>query len=353
MQTLREDDPRWAAIVGRDSTADGLFWYAVRTTGVYCRPSCALRWPNRANVVVFDATEAAERKGFRACKRCRPDRPPGTLGANDPVVLACLRIEASLIAPTLEALATTAGLSPSHLHRRFQSSLGVTPRAYASAVKLGKLAMNQDRDLKTKVGPVRHACSPCPFGWVLVAATDRGVCWIELGDDPDALHGRIAARFPNAEPASDEVGLAPTLAAILAYLDTPARGLDFPLDIQGTAFQARVWQALRAIPPGSTATYAEIARRIDRPTAARAVARVCASNPIALAIPCHRVIRGDGQLGGFRWGVERKRMLLDHEADRLDDPIDFRQNGSQFTGAGPIDLESLGIAQHHSSEDVR
>ncbi|WP_435019823.1 bifunctional DNA-binding transcriptional regulator/O6-methylguanine-DNA methyltransferase Ada [Tundrisphaera sp. TA3] len=335
MTTQATDDPRWAAIVARDPTADGRFWYAVRTTGIYCRPSCPSRLPNRANVLFFDACDAAERRGFRACKRCRPGRPE----AADPIVLACRAIEAADNPPGLESLARMVGLSPAHFHRRFRAETGVTPRGYALAVRArrlrdglargagigpgGRISEGANAMLGMTASEIRrgadglrigHASAPCPLGWVLVAATDRGVCWIELGDDPDALRSSLAARFPGAELRGDDPDLAARVAAVVAYLADPARGLDLPLDIRGTAFQRQVWEALRQIPPGSTASYAEVARRIGQPSAARAVARACASNTIALAIPCHRVVRGDGQMGGFRWGIGRKRSLLDAEA---------------------------------------
>lgn len=232
---------RWAAVIARDAGADGQFWYSVRTTGVYCRPSCKARLPRRENVAFHASPEAAERAGFRACKRCRPTPADGA-------------------------------------------------------------------------GRVRYAVAGGAAGTVLVAASGRGVCAILPGEDAATLVAELRARFPEAVADTGDAAFALTLEAVLAFLDAPDRGFALPLDLRGTPFQLRVWEALRAIPAGTTASYADIARTIGRPSAVRAVARACAANMLALAVPCHRVVRADGSLSGYRWGVERKRALLAREA---------------------------------------
>jgi AraC family transcriptional regulator, regulatory protein of adaptative response / methylated-DNA-[protein]-cysteine methyltransferase len=342
------DDRRWAAIEGRDSLADGAFVYAVRTTGVYCRPTCRSRRPNRANVAFFDHPGAAERAGFRACKRCQPgvDRPES--GHARIIERACLRLEKSE-GITLDELAAEVGLSPGYFHRVFKQSVGVTPKEFAMSVRLKRLrdglaegqtiaggilgagfgsigrAYDESAEgLGMTPGQyrsggegrsIRYATADTSLGRVLVAATELGICSIELGDSSEGLIGRLVERFPNAELAGDDPDFADRLKAVVELVDRPGIGLDLPLDIRGTAFQRQVWEVLRAIPIGSTATYSEVARKIGRPSATRAVARACASNELAVVIPCHRVIRGDGGLGGYRWGIERKQALLDVEAE--------------------------------------
>jgi len=344
----RADDARWDAVRRRDGAFDGKFFFAVRTTGVYCRPSCASRQAKRENVTFFATPEAAEKAGYRACKRCRPDK----LGAPDPKVeavkRACDRIASAEETPTLADLAGGAGMSPHHFHRVFKKIAGVTPKAYAAQTKARRAAEglrsagtvteaiydagfnSSSRFYETAAARlgmtptalrrggqgavIRFAVGETSLGAALVAATDKGVCAIMLGQDPDALARELQDRFPRAEFVGGDPAFEQMVAAVVGLIEAPGKRNDLPLDILGTAFQERVWQALRAIPAGKTATYAEIARAIGRPTAARAVAQACAANPLAVAIPCHRVVRADGDISGYRWGVERKRALLDREA---------------------------------------
>ena len=344
----RADDARWEVVRRRDPAFDGKFFFAVRTTGVFCRPSCASRPAKRENVSFFETVEAAERAGFRACKRCRPEK----LGAPDPHVeavrRACERIASAEEAPSLADLAARAGLSPFHFHRVFKKITGVTPKAYAAEMRArrahdklrtaetvteaiydagfnsssrfyetaaARLGMTPTAVRRGGQGAViRFAVGQASLGAVLVAATNKGVCAIMLGDDPDALARALQDRFPRAELIGGDEKFELTVARVVGLVEAPGQRLDLPLDIRGTAFQQRVWEALRAIPPGKTATYAEIAEAVGRPTAVRAVAQACAANPLAVAIPCHRVVRTDGDLSGYRWGVERKRKLLDLEA---------------------------------------
>lgn len=345
--TYATDARRWAAVARRDGRADGAFVYAVTTTGVYCRPSCPSRRPNRANVRFFPAAGPAERAGFRACRRCTPDRtaPPQVPEA---VVAACRLIEAADEPPSLAALAGAVGLSPFHFHRLFKRAVGVTPKAYAAARRAGRLraGLAAGRPVAAamyaagfgagsrgygetaaalgmtpteyKAGGagrvIRYATVGCSLGRLLVAATDRGVCAIEFGDADEALVAGLATRFPQAERVGDDAGFAAWVAQVVAVVEAPGTGLDLPLDIRGTAFQKRVWETIRAIPAGSTATYAEVAGRVGRPGAARAVARACAANPVAVAVPCHRVVPAGGGTGGYRWGPDRKEQLLGREA---------------------------------------
>ena len=345
---VRAEEAWRQAVSRRDPSYDGVFVFAVRTTGVYCRPSCASRAAKRENVSFYATAEAAERAGYRACKRCRPDR----LGAPDPrveaVKRACERIAAAEEAPSLKDLAARAGMSPFHFHRVFKTVTGVTPKAYAAQMQARRAAEglrtaetvteaiydagfnSSSRFYETSAARlgmtptalrrggagavIRFAVGETSLGAVLVAATDKGVCAIMLGDDPDRLARELQDRFPRAELVGGDAGFERMVAEAVGLVEAPGRGLNLPLDIRGTAFQERVWQALRAIPPGKTATYAEIARAVGRPKAARAVAQACAANPLAIAIPCHRVVRTDGDLSGYRWGVERKRELLEREA---------------------------------------
>ncbi len=341
-------DPRWAAVAARDAAADGRFFYSVRTTGVYCRPSCAARTPKPENVA-FHATAAdAERAGFRPCKRCRPGELPLAARQAARVAELCRYIESAERAPTLGELARRARMSPFHLHRLFKAATGLTPKAYAAAHRAqrvrhalgradsvtaalydagygsnGRFYAESDRVLGMtparyraggKDAVIRFAVGQCSLGAILVAASERGVCAIQLGDDPAGLVRELEARFPRAQLTGGDGAFERVVAQVVGLVEAPGTGADLPLDVRGTAFQQRVWQALRRIPAGSTATYTEIARRIGAPDSVRAVAHACASNRIAIAIPCHRVVRTDGGLAGYRWGIERKRALLEREA---------------------------------------
>jgi AraC family transcriptional regulator of adaptative response/methylated-DNA-[protein]-cysteine methyltransferase len=346
--TLR--DPRWALVVARDAKADGRFYYSVRTTGVYCRPSCAARLPRPENVRFHASREAAERAGFRPCNRCRPERPPLAARHAATIAAACRLIEKADTVPALEELAKRVAMSPYHFHRTFRKITGVTPRQYAAAHRAQRVrrALDRGRTITAAIhdagygsssrfyeqsnallgmtprdyraggvsAEIRFAVGQCSLGALLVAASERGVCAIALGDDPDALARGLQDRFPRARLIGGDRRFERLVATVVGFVDAPATGLDLPLDVRGTAFQQRVWRALCAIRPGRTATYAEIARRIGAPKAVRAVARACAANALAVAIPCHRVVRSDGGLSGYRWGVERKRALLRKESSR-------------------------------------
>lgn len=342
-----DQDPRWAAVLARDAAADGSFWYSVSSTGIYCRPSCPARRP-RPDHVRFHATRAeAETAGFRPCRRCRPDADPAADHARA-VAAACRLIEQAEETPPLAVLAVRAGFSPSHFRRLFRAATGLTPAAWAAAQRAARLrdGLQRGEAVGTAIAnagfgsgsrvyektdqllgmppgayraggadaAIRFAVGECSLGAVLAACSERGVCAIALGDDPDALVRDLQDRFPRAVLEAGDENFDHVVACVVALVEAPASGLALPLDIQGTAFQRRVWQALTKIPPGTTACYADIARRINAPRSARAVARACAANPLAVAIPCHRVVRSDGALSGYRWGVERKRALLRREA---------------------------------------
>ena len=344
------DSARRDALRRRDPAADRAFLYSVATTGVYCRPSCAAR-PARPENIAFHATRAdAERAGFRPCRRCRPDLPPRAERESALVAESCRTIEASEEPPPLAALAAAAGLSAAHFHRLFRRVAGVTPKAYADAQRQrraqaslhrgaavtaaiydagfnssgrfyeaadGMLGMTPSAFRAGGAGEViRHAVGHAALGAVLVAATARGICAILLGDDPAPLLDDLAARFPRARLLPADPGFAAQVAQVVAFVDAPGDSAAFPLplDIRGTAFQRRVWEALRAIPRGATRSYREVAARIGSPQAARAVAGACAANALAVAVPCHRVVASDGSPSGYRWGVARKRLLLRTEA---------------------------------------
>ena len=352
------DDPRWHAVRERDPQADGQFVYSVSTTGVYCRPSCPARGARPEHVAFHADAAAAERAGFRPCKRCRPDQPPLAAQQAALVTELCRLIDAAEEAPTLAQLARQAGWSASHLHRIFKAVTGLTPRAYAAAGRArrvqdelatrdsvteaiygagyrssGRFYEQADRMLGMTPGSYRaggartvihFGIGQCSLGAILVAASARGVCAILLGDDPEALARDLQDRFPRAELVGGEAGFERWMAQVIGFVDAPQLGLDLPLDVRGTAFQQRVWEALRRVPAGETISYTELARRIGAPRAVRAVAGACAANALAVAIPCHRVVRSDGGLSGYRWGVERKRALLDKEAGaaEADDGVD-------------------------------
>ncbi len=347
---IATDEQRWDAVVHRVKRDQPDFLYAVKTTGIFCRPSCPSRLPNRENVVFFRGVEEAERAGFRACKRCRPgDAEPPQSSCVAAVVRACEWIDRASRPPSLRELAWVVGLSPDHLHRVFKRTVGVTPKAYADSVRVRRfreglarngtvtgaihgsgygssgrcyevagdtLGMTPTEFKKGGAGrSIRFAVAESHLGWVLVAATDRGVCLIEFAAAPDALRSSLSSRFPNAEIAKEDADFQGWVAEIIRGIETPTLGFTIPLDIQGTAFQRQVWEALRAIPLGKTATYTEVAQTIGKPSAARAVAGACAANQLGVVIPCHRVIRQGGDLGGYRWGSDRKRKLLALEAE--------------------------------------
>ena len=333
---------RWQAVLARDRRFDGAFVYAVHSTGIYCRPSCASRRPRRTQVIFFPIPEAAEREGFRACRRCHPTAANGSDPAVALVREACRAIDAGEALPV--------GGDTRRLARAFKRVLGITARAYAEARRVTRF--KQELKRRTHVSPalyeagysstsrvyehtheqlgmtpatyarggtgigIAYVTVPTSLGRLLVAATERGVCRVALGDSDAALAAELIAEFSAARVVEDQGGkLQGWVTAILAYLDGHEPDLDLPLDIRATAFQRRVWQELQRIPFGKTRSYAEVGRRIGRPTAARAVAQACATNPVALVIPCHRVVREDGDLGGYRWGVDRKRVLLEKERD--------------------------------------
>lgn len=344
-----ENDPRWRAVCARDARSDGQFVYAVKTTGVYCRPSGTSRLPKPCNVEFFASAELAEAAGYRPSRRSGADKSDVAAQHARLVGQACRLIEGAEEPPSLDHLAADAGLSPYHFHRVFKAVTGLTPKGYAKARRA-----NRVRDGLQRGGSVTHALyeagfnsnsrfyensaevlgmkpreyrdgglnaaihfaiGECSLGAILVARSERGVCAILMGDDPQLLLDDLQQRFRRAQLIGADAGFEQLIAQVVGFVEAPALGLDLPLDVQGTAFQERVWQALREIPPGSTATYADIARRIGAPTSMRAVAQACGANPLAVAIPCHRVVRSDGGLSGYRWGVERKRQLLEREAE--------------------------------------
>jgi AraC family transcriptional regulator of adaptative response/methylated-DNA-[protein]-cysteine methyltransferase len=338
------EDARWTAMRTRDTAADGHFVYAVRTTRVYGRPSSAARLPKRENVEFFDSAQAAEAAGYRASRHAHADQIRAAL-----VARACRLIEAAETPPQLGDLAAEVGMSPFHFHRLFKAETGLTPKAYGAAYRARKLReelSSPDASITEAIygagfnsnsrfyaaaddllgmrardyraggagAVIRFAVGQCSLGAILVAQSQRGICAILLGDDPDRLARDLQDQFPKADIIGCDGEFEQLIAQVVGLIEAPSLGLQLPLDVQGTAFQERVWRALREIPPGTTVSYAEIATRIGSPQAVRAVAQACASNHIAVAIPCHRVVRRDGKLAGYRWGVERKRELLRREA---------------------------------------
>ncbi len=345
--TFETDDARWTAVQARDRAADGRFYYSVRSTGVYCRPSCGARPALRANVAFHASAAEAELAGFRPCLRCRPDGPPLAERRAALVAAVCRLIDTADEEPDLATLAEASGISRFHLHRVFKAQTGITPKAYAAArrkerVRAGlalqpsvteaiyaagynssgrfyatsreSLGMTPTAFRRGGSGAtIRFAIAQCSLGAILVASTDVGICAILMGDDPDALARDLQDRFPKAELVGAERDYEAVVARVIGLVEAPETGLDLPLDVRGTAFQQRVWQALRAIPAGRTVSYAELAALVGIRDGARAVAGACAANAIAVAIPCHRVVRNDGALSGYRWGVERKQALLERE----------------------------------------
>lgn len=342
-----QNDPRWQAVVDCDATADGQFVYAVKTTGIYCAPSCASRQPNPENVQFFSDATAAEQAGYRPCKRCRQGMMSLAQFHAGRVAHACRLIEQATENYPLKQLASDVGISAYHFHRLFKAQTGVTPKEYAQALRGKRLQQNLSQEgrvtdaiyqsgygsdgrfyenataalgMTPKVFKdggrdvdVWFAVGQCKLGHILVAESARGICAILLGDAPDALVQSLQQRFPHAGLQGADAEFERRIATIVGFVDAPETGLNLPLDIRGTAFQQRVWQALRDIPLGSTASYSQIAEKIGAPKAVRAVAGACAANWLAVAIPCHRVVKNDGQLSGYRWGVERKKALLDQE----------------------------------------
>lgn len=341
------DEQRWEAVKNRDRDADGQFYYAVKTTGVYCRPSCASRPALRKNVSFHATREDACNAGFRACKRCKPDAPAlGTAHAAG-VERACRLIESADEMPALDMLAKAAGMSRFHFHRVFKGVTGVTPRAYAAAHRTARVREQLPRSASVTAAiygagfnssgrfyanstgvlgmtpsafraggtgeTIRFAVGECSLGSILVAATGKGLCAITLGDDPDALLRELQDNFPKAKLVGGDADFERLVARVVGFVESPSVGLDLPLDVRGTAFQQRVWQALQEVPAGHTVSYAQVAARVGQPGAVRAVAQACAANGLAVAIPCHRVICNDGALSGYRWGVDRKRVLLERE----------------------------------------
>lgn len=339
--TQRQDDARWQAVLRRDPAAD--FLYGVRSTGIYCRPNCPSRRPKPEHAVYFEDPAAAERAGYRACRRCQPNAVSDQVQA---VARVKRLLDAQEPAPGLTELGAAVGLSPSHLQRMFKRAVGMSPKQYAVQVRAGHFKTELRRgasvteavydagygssraayDRRTDAlgmtpgayargGAGQHigyALTDSPLGRLLVAATERGLCAVRFGEDAPLL-AELRAEYPKAELIDDAPGLAPQVAAVLAHLaGRPAR-LDWPTDAPGTAFEQRVWTAIQSIPPGQTRTYAQLAEMIGQPSAARAVASACAANPVALLVPCHRVVRTGGAPGGYRWGLERKRALLAQE----------------------------------------
>jgi len=342
------NDPRWASVVDRNPEADGTFYYSVESTGVYCRPSCAARLARPENIRFHKTCEDAETAGFRPCKRCKPNQPSLVEQYEAKVTEACRIIEESEYVPSLEDLAKSVGLSSYHFHRVFKQVTGLTPREFAAAHREKRVRNELGRSgtvteaiygagyksnsrfyeksnrilgmtpTNYRAGgantEIRFAIGECSLGSILVAQSDRGVCAILMGDDPDELIRDLQDRFPRAKLIGGDGEFEQLVAKVVGFVEAPGIGLDLPLDVRGTAFQQRVWQALSEIPVGETASYTDIANRIGSPKSARAVAQACAANTLAVAIPCHRVLRNDGGLSGYRWGVERKRALLEKEA---------------------------------------
>lgn len=341
-------DPRWERVVARDRTADGQFWYSVTTTGVYCRPSCPSRRAKPQNVTLHDTLSAAKATGFRACKRCNPDGASLEAQNAARVARACRLIEQSEEPLSLAELAQAVELSPSHFHRMFRAVTGLTPKHYTQAHRAQRVRerLAQGESVTATIydagfnsagrfyekttdmlgmtpssyraggvhEDIRFAVGQSSLGAILVASSDKGVAAILMGEDPGTLVRNLQDRFPKAHLIGGDAAYEQLVARVVGFIEAPQIGLGLPLDVRGTAFQQRVWRALTEIPPGKTLSYSEIARVIGAPKAVRAVAGACAANNIAVAIPCHRVVRNDGSLSGYAWGIERKRALIEREA---------------------------------------
>lgn len=346
--SFSNDAQRWDALVQRNPQADGVFLYAVQTTGVYCRPTCRSRLPNQKNVVFFECSADAQKAGFRPCKRCQPNTVSPAQQQIETIARICKLIEQSEEPLSLQKMAKIAGLSQYHFHRLFKKMVGVTPKEYANAHRAKRICeeLQQGTSVteaiynagfetsssfynksmmmlgmtpsKYQQGAdeieIRFAVKPSWLGWVLVAATTKGICAINLGDNEETLIEQLQNQFPNAQINDSDSTFDSWIEQVITFIDMPQQGLNLPLDIQGTAFQQRVWKVLQDIPLGSTASYAQIAEHIGNPKAVRAVARACATNKLAIAIPCHRVVGSDNSLKGYRWGREYKRALLEREA---------------------------------------
>lgn len=342
-----DDECRWQAVLSRDPAADGAFVYSVRTTGVYCRPTCAARLALRENVRFHVTCQDAENAGFRPCKRCKPTGESLAERHASAVAQACRTIEDADDVPSLDELASSVGMSGQYFHRVFKAHTGLTPKGYAAAHRSRRVRheLGQSETVTSAIYGagfnsnsrfyessnellgmtpktfraggsgimIRFAVGESWLGPILVAASDKGVCAILLGDDPARLVHDLEDQFPGAELIGGDADFEQLVAKVVGFVEMPSIGLDLPLDIRGTAFQQRVWEALRKIPAGSTASYADIAERIGQPKSVRAVAQACGANALAVAIPCHRVVRTDGSLSGYRWGVERKEKLLRRE----------------------------------------
>ncbi|MCB5189940.1 bifunctional DNA-binding transcriptional regulator/O6-methylguanine-DNA methyltransferase Ada [Methylobacillus arboreus] len=343
-----ENDPRWQAVSHRDASLDGQFYYAVHSTGIYCRPSCPARKPKPEHVSFYPSALAAAQAGFRPCKRCKPDQILPQAPHMGLIMEACKLMEKN---PDIQLpqLAAKLGISQFHFHRVFRAMTGVTPKQYATAIRLrrvktglqqgtnvtdaiydagfntpgrfyvqaeGSLGMTPTSYKKGGMHKrIEYGMAECALGQMLVAATDKGISAILLGDNADTLLTELRSIFPHAELVWGNSGFEQLLAKVVELVVNPTQAVELPLDIQGTAFQQRVWQLLRAIPPGQTVSYSELAQQLGAPNAIRAVASACAANKLAVAIPCHRVLRSDGQLAGYRWGLQRKRALLDKESE--------------------------------------
>ena len=341
------DKARWQAVLDKDERADAVFRYSVKTTGIYCRPSCPSRPPKRENVAFHSSTEAAEKVGFRACKRCDPEGPGLASQHAEAVANACRLIREADEFPSLAQLAESVKMSPGYFHRLFKATTGVTPKDYANAHRADRMkkalpkwgtvteaiyeaGFNSNgrfyadsakmlgmRPREYRAGGVgntiRFAIAECSLGSILVATSEKGVCAIHMGKDPDVLVRKLQDQFPKANLIGGDAKFEKLVAKVIGFIEAPQIGLDLPLDVRGTAFQRRVWKELQRIPAGKTASYSEIAKRIGFPKSARAVAQACGANTLAVAIPCHRVVRNNGDLSGYRWGVDRKQALLAKE----------------------------------------
>src|ERR1700674_3692527 len=344
--TITENDPRWASVLARDPKAT--FFYAVKTTGVYCRPCCAARLARPENVQFYRTCQDAEKAGFLPCKRCKPNQASPTEQHAEKIASACRLIESSETPPSLELLALHVGLSTYHFHRVFKAATGLTPKEYAAAHRdnLVRKSLNKSDTVTEAIydagynsnsrfyetsnqvlgmtpsnyraggaqTDIRFAVGECSLGSILVAQSDRGICAILLGDDPDSLARDLQDQFPKANLIGGDAGFEQLVAKVVGFVEAPERGLDLPLDVRGTAFQQRVWQSLRKIPAGSTASYTDVAQLVGSPNSERAVAQGCGANALAVAIPCRRVVRIEGPLSGYPWGVERKQALLEKDA---------------------------------------